>query len=97
MEEKVKVIRTEQQHHAYLEEVQALMMKGSLIKEESEKLELLTVLLEAHENTKYPVEPPDPIDAILFRMHEKGLKQAISSPTSAPAAECPRSSIASAP
>lgn len=36
---------------------------------------MLTVLLEAYENTKYPVESPDPIDAILFRMHEKGLKQ----------------------
>jgi HTH-type transcriptional regulator/antitoxin HigA len=43
---------------------------------ESDRLELLTVLIEAYENTKYPIEPPDPIDAILFRMQEKGLKQA---------------------
>ncbi|MFC3656858.1 ImmA/IrrE family metallo-endopeptidase [Xanthomonas hyacinthi] len=48
----------------------------SLSTSESDRLELLTVLLEAYENTKYPVESPDPIDAILFRMHEKGLKQA---------------------
>jgi HTH-type transcriptional regulator / antitoxin HigA len=72
----VKVIRTEQQHHAYLKEVQDLVTRGSLSREESERLELLTVLLEAHENNKYPVEPPDPIDAIQFRMHERGLKQA---------------------
>ncbi len=72
----VKVIRTEQQHQDYLEQVQQLMMKGSLSKTESERLELLTVLLEAHESKRYPVEPPDPVDAILFRMHEKGLKQA---------------------
>ena len=41
-----------------------------------DRLEVLTVLIEAYENSKYPVEPPDPIDAILFRMEEKGLKQA---------------------
>lgn len=53
------------------------MARGpSLNSRESDRLELLTVLLEAYENTKYPVESPDPIDAILFRMHEKGLKQA---------------------
>jgi HTH-type transcriptional regulator/antitoxin HigA len=72
----VKVITTEQQHHTYLKEVQDLVTKGSLSKAETERLELLTVLLEAHENNKFPIEPPDPIDAIQFRMHEKGLKQA---------------------
>lgn len=74
---KAKVIRTEEQHRAYLERVQALIAKmpkpGS---QESEEIELLTVLLEAYENKKYPIETPDPIDAILFRMQEKGLKQA---------------------
>jgi HTH-type transcriptional regulator / antitoxin HigA len=72
----LKVIRTEQQHLAYLKEVQDLVTKGSLSKSEGERLELLTVLLEAYENSKYPVEPPDAIDAIQFRMHEKGFKQA---------------------
>jgi HTH-type transcriptional regulator / antitoxin HigA len=41
-----------------------------------DRLEVLAVLIEAYENSKYPVEPPDPIDAILFRMEERGLKQA---------------------
>ncbi len=43
---------------------------------ESDRLELLTVLVESYEDKKHPVEAPDPIDAILFRMHEKGYKQA---------------------
>jgi HTH-type transcriptional regulator/antitoxin HigA len=77
MSNEIKVIQTEQQHRAYLDEVHALIMKmpqpGT---PESDRMELLTVLIEAYENTKYPVEPPDPIDAILFRMQEKGLKQA---------------------
>jgi HTH-type transcriptional regulator/antitoxin HigA len=73
----IKVIQTEQQHRAYLEEVHSLIMKMPQIgTPESDRLELLTVLIEAYENTKYPIEPPDPIDAILFRMQEKGLKQA---------------------
>lgn len=72
-----KVIRTREQYNAYLEEVQNLMAEAPLPNTpESERLELLTVLLEAYENSKFPVETPDPIDAILFRMHEKGLKQA---------------------
>lgn len=73
----IKVIQTEQQHRDYLKEVHDLIMKmPQLGTPESDRLELLTVLIEAYENTKYPVEPPDPIDAILFRMQEKGLKQA---------------------
>lgn len=73
----LKVIRTEQQYSEYLEEVQALISEApKLNSKKSERLELLTVLLEAYENSKYPVESPDPIDAIQFRMNEKGLKQA---------------------
>jgi len=72
-----KVIRTEEQYLAYLGEVQARMARqpaaGSA---EGDRLELLTVLIEAYENSKFPIECPDPVDAILFRMQEKGLKQA---------------------
>ena len=72
-----KVIRTEEQYLNYLREVQELMARqpaaGSA---EGDRLELLTVLIEAYENSKFPIEAPDPVDAILFRMQEKGLKQA---------------------
>jgi HTH-type transcriptional regulator/antitoxin HigA len=77
MGDKIKVIQTEQQHREYLDEVHTLIMKmPQLGTPESDRMELLTVLIENYEKTKYPVEPPDPIDAILFRMQEKGLKQA---------------------
>lgn len=73
----VKVIRTEEQYLTYLREVQELMARqpaaGSA---EGDQLELLTVLIEAYENSKFPIEAPDPVDAVLFRMQEKGLKQA---------------------
>lgn len=72
-----KVIRTEDRYHSYLNEVEKLMGNGGkLSAAEIDRLEVLTVLIEAYENGKYPVEPPDPIDAILFRMEEKSLKQA---------------------
>ncbi|WP_129376999.1 ImmA/IrrE family metallo-endopeptidase [Pseudomonas aeruginosa] len=72
-----KVIRTEEQHTAYLEEISRLIeMMPTPGSPESDRLELLTVLVESYEDKKHPVEAPDPIDAILFRMHEKGYKQA---------------------
>ncbi|EFK1738221.1 hypothetical protein AW119_05975 [Escherichia coli] len=72
----IKVIKTEQQHQDYLERIHSLMlMMPPTRSEEHEELELLITIVEAYENSKYPIEPPDPIDAILFRMHEKGLKQ----------------------
>lgn len=72
-----KVIRTQEQYEQYLGEIMAHMAKGpALSPDEGDRLELLSVLVEAYENSRYPVEPPDPVDAILFRMHEKGLKKA---------------------
>ncbi len=62
-----KVIRSEEQHQEYLSEIQRLLARepqpGS---KEAERLELLSVSVEAFENQKYPIEDPDPIGAILF-------------------------------
>lgn len=72
-----KIIRTEEQYLAYLGEVQELMARQPAAgSKDGDRLELLTVLIEAYENSKFPIEAPDPVDAILFRMQEKGLKQA---------------------
>jgi HTH-type transcriptional regulator/antitoxin HigA len=72
-----KVIRSDEQHQAYLLDIQELISQnpgpGSA---QADRLELLTVLIEAYENQKYPIEALDPIDAIVFRMQEQGLKQA---------------------
>ncbi len=76
MRMETKVIRSEERHQEYLSEIQRLLahepQPGS---EQAERLELLSVLVEAFENQKYPIEAPDPISAILFRMQEQGLKQ----------------------
>ncbi len=71
-----KVIRTQEQYQEYLAEVEYLivldLIPGS---DESERLDLLTLLIEDYESSNYAIEPVDPIDAIKFRMAEKGLKQ----------------------
>ncbi|WP_025810010.1 ImmA/IrrE family metallo-endopeptidase [Pseudomonas chlororaphis] len=72
-----KIIKTEEQYLEYFDEVHLLITKApKLGSSDSDRLELLSVLIEDYEKQKYPVEAPDPIDAILFRMNEKGLKQA---------------------
>ncbi|GLR03489.1 hypothetical protein GCM10007906_10760 [Vibrio hyugaensis] len=71
-----RVIRTQEQYREYLLQVEELIVQklapGS---EEAERLELLTILIENYERSHYVIEPIDPIEAIKFRMAEKGLKQ----------------------
>jgi len=43
---------------------------------EYDELEILSILVEAYEEKHAPVLPPDPIEAIKFRMDQLGLKQA---------------------
>ena len=72
-----KVIRSEEQHQEYLHEIQNLIALGPKPgTDAAERLELFTVLVEAYENQKFPIEAPDPVSAILFRMQEQGLRQA---------------------
>jgi HTH-type transcriptional regulator/antitoxin HigA len=40
-----------------------------------EELELLMVLIEHYEKEKFPIEDPDPIEAIKFRMEQLGMKR----------------------
>ena len=36
-------------------------------------LDMLMTLVEAYETKHHPIDPPDPVDAILFRMDQQGL------------------------
>ncbi|NVO99455.1 ImmA/IrrE family metallo-endopeptidase [Photobacterium damselae subsp. damselae] len=72
----LRIIRTEEQYHQYLNEVDGLFdQKLDPGSEEAERFELLTLLIEQYEKSHYPVTPVEPINAIKFRMEEKGLKQ----------------------
>jgi HTH-type transcriptional regulator/antitoxin HigA len=43
---------------------------------EYDELEVLSILVEVYEEKHSPIPPPDPVDAIRFRMDQLGLKQA---------------------
>ncbi len=43
---------------------------------ESDELEVLSILADDYENKYYPIDPPDPVEAIKFRMEQMGLTNA---------------------
>ena len=43
--------------------------------EEGNELEILSILIDTYENEHFPIEMPDPIEAIKFRMEQMGMKQ----------------------
>ncbi len=65
-------IKTDQEHAAALREIDGLMraMAGT---PEGDRLDLLVTLVEIYESKRWPVEAPDPIEAIQFMMEQKGL------------------------
>jgi len=43
--------------------------------DQGDELEILSLLIEKYEDEHYPIEAPDPIEAIKFRMEQMGYKQ----------------------
>jgi HTH-type transcriptional regulator/antitoxin HigA len=69
---KPKVIKTDAEHEAALRYVETLMDAAPDSKEEA-SLELWGILIEKFEEEHFPIEAPDPVDAIIFRMEQLGL------------------------
>jgi HTH-type transcriptional regulator / antitoxin HigA len=71
---KIKVIETEEEYRRALKEIDQLIHAepGS---PEANQLEVLFVLIEKYEEEHYPIDMPDPITAIKFRMEQQGLLQ----------------------
>ena len=42
---------------------------------EGDRLDILATLVDAYENEHYPMDPPDAIEAIKFRMEQQGLNR----------------------
>jgi HTH-type transcriptional regulator / antitoxin HigA len=68
----IKPIRTERDYERALREVERLMdaKPGSA---EEDKLNVLATLVDAYESEHFPIDPPDPIEAIRFRLEQQGL------------------------
>ena len=71
---RIKVIKTEEEYHQALDRLSVLMDAAPGSEEESE-LELLAVLTQKYEEEHFPIELPDPIEAIKFRMEQQGLSR----------------------
>lgn len=71
---KITPIRNEQDYQEALEKLEVLFdsKKGS---DEGDELEILSILIDKYENETYPIDLPDPIEAIKFRMEQMGMKQ----------------------
>jgi HTH-type transcriptional regulator/antitoxin HigA len=68
----MKIIKNEAEYDAALERIDAVMNAAPGSSEE-EELELLAILVEKYEQERYPIELPDPVEAIKFRMEQEGL------------------------
>jgi len=68
----LRPIRTQADYKAALKKISSLL-EAPVGSKENEMLELLSVLVEAYEEEHHPVDPPDPIEAIKFRMEQMGL------------------------
>ena len=67
-----KVIKTESQYEEALTEIERLIdLDPDPGTNEADQLELLTLLVEDYEAKNYAIEPPDPVDAIEFRMEQQ--------------------------
>jgi len=67
----LKPIKTEADHDAALREIERLWgaKEGT---PDGDRLDILTTLAEAYEETHFPIDMPDPIEAIKFRLEQQG-------------------------
>lgn len=74
----IRPIKTEADHCAALAEIDRLTagdrepVDGT---PEADALEVLVTLVDAYEEAHYPIEVPDPVEAIKFRMEQAGLSR----------------------
>ena len=68
----IKPIKTKADHRAALRVVEGLMAARQGTRE-GERLDVLVTLIEAYERKHFPMDLPDPVEAIRFSMEQKGL------------------------
>ena len=68
----IKPIRTKADYRAALKDVESLMTAKANTPE-GDRLDVLATLIEAYERAHFPMDLPDAVDAIKFRMEQSGL------------------------
>lgn len=70
MTAEVRPIRSETDYETALAEVERLW-GAKLGTPEGDRLDVLATLIDAYEAEHHPMDPPDPVEAILFRMDRR--------------------------
>jgi HTH-type transcriptional regulator/antitoxin HigA len=70
----IKPIKTEQDYNQALERLE-LIFDAKKDTPEGDELEVLGILIDRYENENFPIDLPDPIEAIKFRMEQMGYNQ----------------------
>jgi HTH-type transcriptional regulator/antitoxin HigA len=65
----IKVIKTEEDYNQALKRLEVIF-DAPIDSTEGDEAELLSILIEKYEDEHYPIESPDPIEAIKFRMEQ---------------------------
>jgi HTH-type transcriptional regulator/antitoxin HigA len=68
----VRPIRTKRDYEVAIREVE-LLWGAKAGTPEGDRLDVLATLIDVYETEHYPMDPPDPIEAIKFRMEQQGL------------------------
>jgi len=72
----LKPIKNNKEHENYLARAYSLIQKDlKPNSKESDELEVISILIEAYEKEKHPIEVPNPIEAILFRLEQLGMNK----------------------
>jgi HTH-type transcriptional regulator/antitoxin HigA len=74
MANELKPIRTKADYEKSLAEVERLWGAKSGTPK-GDRLDVLATLIDAYEAEHYPMDPPDPVEAIKFRMEQQGLSR----------------------
>tara|TARA_R110000868_G_scaffold56488_9_gene174824 strand:- start:38 stop:433 length:396 start_codon:yes stop_codon:yes gene_type:complete len=70
----LKPIKTEKDYRNGLERLEVIF-DAPIDTKEGDEAEILSLLIENYENEHYPIEAPDPIEAIKIRMEELNMRQ----------------------
>ena len=70
----IKLIRTEEEYQKALKKLENLF-DAKTGTPESDEADILGLMIDEYEKKNYPIEAPDPIEAIKIRMEEMDLKQ----------------------
>ena len=71
---KLKPIKTEKDYRNALDRLEVIFDAPTHTME-GDEAEILSLLIENYENEHYPIEAPDPIEAIKIRMEELNMRQ----------------------